>query len=489
MARTKKQDPEVDVVDATPADNVTIIDVEEQAEEITAKAISKYNLTDLKIAELKAKYEGLQITDFNDKTQKEVIKSADKEVGGLIRAVEKKRTELKAPFLKAGQLIDGEAKRITAILSEVYEPIKALVTAVKSHEKAEEERKKAEAEAELKRRVETIIEAGAKFDGAFYSLGDTISLDITSIKSLKEADFDFLIAKIKVEKERLDKLAEEERKRKEEEEAERQRKDAELKQKQEELERKEKEQEERERKQKEEYEKQMLELRVMKLEAVGFIHDVKAKTLKFHNTQGSVVLTHGNLLVFENNAEFAEQLEDWKQDIAELKVKEQEAQAEAERKAKAEAEEAERRAKEDAEKKAREELINTRLELLNKHNFRHVRGKFSHVSGLDEYDLTIEQVTESLTEDFINLVEKCQSINEAWVESEKARIENERKAKLSDAEAIKEYFEEIIKVAEEKYPDIKDEYLRDRVAGARDAIFKHLADVTTDKQVQELFND
>lgn len=478
MARTKKQNPETEVVDATQEVNVTIIDVEEQAEEITAKAITKYNITDHKIAELKAKYEGLQITDFNDKAQKQAIKSADKEVGGLIRAVEKKRTELKAPFLKAGQLIDGEAKRITASLLEVYEPIKALSTAVKAHEKAEEERKKAEAEAELKRRVETIIEAGANFDGAFYSLGDTISLDITTIKSLKEADFDFLIAKIKVEKERLDKLAEEERKRKEEEEAERKRKEEELKQQQEELERRKREQEERERKQREEYEKQMLELRVMKLEAVGFTHDPIAKTLKFHNTQGSIVLTHGNLLAFENNAEFAEQLEDWKQDIAELKVKEQEAKAEAERKA-----------KEEAEKKAREELIKTRVDLIEKHNFRHVSGKFSHVSGVEEYDLKIEEVTESTTEEFINLVEKCQRVNEAWIEAEKVRIENERKAKLSDAEAIKEYFEEIIKVAEEKYPDIKDEYLRDRVAGARDAIFKYLTDVTTDQQVQELFND
>lgn len=109
----------------------------------TITAVAEYNATAAALADLKQRY-ALRVYDVTtSKGMKEAI-DGRAELRRLRVDLEKKRVEIKAPALKRCQLIDSEAKRITAELSALEDPIDAQI-------KTEEQRKEAE-RAERERR-------------------------------------------------------------------------------------------------------------------------------------------------------------------------------------------------------------------------------------------------------------------------------------------------------------------------------------------------
>jgi len=111
--------------------------------------IIKFSVTDAAINELKQQYSGLEITDS---ASYEIVRSALSTVRAKRTDVEKKRKELKASALNFGRKVDGEAKRITALLLPIEEALKAT-------KQAEDDRKDAirkDAERKEKERVDDI---------------------------------------------------------------------------------------------------------------------------------------------------------------------------------------------------------------------------------------------------------------------------------------------------------------------------------------------
>jgi hypothetical protein len=108
--------------------------------------IQEYTQTAAALAILREKYNG----PFDVATTKgmTVAKEARAEVRGYRVALEKLRVELKAPALERTRLIDAEAKRITAELLQIEEPIDQ---AIKAEEQRKEEEKAAKARAEAAR--------------------------------------------------------------------------------------------------------------------------------------------------------------------------------------------------------------------------------------------------------------------------------------------------------------------------------------------------
>ena len=104
--------------------------------------IAEYNETAAAIAVLREKY----CTVFDVTTTKgmEEAKKARAEVKGYRVALEKVRKEIKAPALERSRLIDEEAKRITAELQAIEEPIDQ---AIKAEEQRKEDEKAAKARA------------------------------------------------------------------------------------------------------------------------------------------------------------------------------------------------------------------------------------------------------------------------------------------------------------------------------------------------------
>ncbi|MBM3495021.1 MAG: hypothetical protein FJX72_11985 [Armatimonadetes bacterium] len=113
--------------------------------------IQEYNGVEAALAGFKAKYAD-RVYDVTTKAGMADARLARREVREVRTGLEKLRKEIKQPALARCQAIDSEAKRITAALLEIEEPIDALIGAEEMRVQREKEAK-AEAEA---RRVEAI---------------------------------------------------------------------------------------------------------------------------------------------------------------------------------------------------------------------------------------------------------------------------------------------------------------------------------------------
>ena len=113
---------------------------------MTEFKIAEYNETAAALAVLREKYG----TVFDVTTTKgmDEAKKARAEVKGYRVALEKVRKEIKAPALERSRLIDEEAKRITAELQAIEEPIDEQI---KAEEQRKEDEKAAKARAEAAR--------------------------------------------------------------------------------------------------------------------------------------------------------------------------------------------------------------------------------------------------------------------------------------------------------------------------------------------------
>ena len=99
-------------------------------------AIQEYSQTEAALADLRQRY-GNVVFDVATTKGMDVAKKGRAEIRGYRTALEIKRKEIKAPALERCRLIDDEAKRITAELVALEDPIDELI-------KAEEQRKERE---------------------------------------------------------------------------------------------------------------------------------------------------------------------------------------------------------------------------------------------------------------------------------------------------------------------------------------------------------
>lgn len=98
--------------------------------------IAEYNATAAALADLRSKYEKVLFPVETPKGMKDAL-AARKELRDIRFGLEKMRKEIKEPALRRCQLIDSEAKEITARLTALEDPIDKQI-------KAEEQRKEAE---------------------------------------------------------------------------------------------------------------------------------------------------------------------------------------------------------------------------------------------------------------------------------------------------------------------------------------------------------
>jgi colicin import membrane protein len=113
--------------------------------------IAEYSQTEAALATLAEQYKGV-VYDVTTKEGMAAAKAGRNEIRSYRTALEAKRVEIKAPALERCRLIDAEAKRITAELEALEDPIAAQI-------KKEEDRiaaEKAAKEEALRRRVEEI---------------------------------------------------------------------------------------------------------------------------------------------------------------------------------------------------------------------------------------------------------------------------------------------------------------------------------------------
>ena len=183
-AKAKAQSKEKEILDVqiVEAKDITV-------EDVISTEIKKFNLADVKIAELKEQFKDLEISGVEDKDGYKAVSEAIKIVRTYRTGVEKVRKQIKEDYLKTGRAIDEEAKRLTASLEEIENPLKDKKQEIDDEIQAEKDRQEAEAQAKTDKRVEELEAVGIKFDGRFYSIGEDVSVDIITIKDFTDEQF------------------------------------------------------------------------------------------------------------------------------------------------------------------------------------------------------------------------------------------------------------------------------------------------------------
>lgn len=255
--------------------------------------IRKFNLADSAIAELKKQYGGLKIQDANDTKAYKAVTEALAIVRTKRTSVEKKRKELKASYLETGRAIDAEAARLTVLLEEIETPLtneKKRIDDEKENARLEKERQEQE---RLQGRVSALLENGMMFNGSFYSIGETITVDVVTLKQFPDEHFTLLLDKVRAENQKIlnakaeqERLANEERdrieKQRQEQEAERLRLENERK----EMDR-----------QREEMKAQRVELRKQVLINAGFVESNIKDTVHFKTRSSGEIYVNLNTIV------------------------------------------------------------------------------------------------------------------------------------------------------------------------------------------------
>lgn len=329
----KPAEPQAVEVTHVPTQEVIVLDADAQG----AKEIQKYDINEAKIKEFKKQFGNLSVKSLEDKDIIKKLEEGKKAVRSARTAVEAKRKELKAPYILVGEKIDEKAKSYTLLLKEIEEPIDAELDKIKAWEKEAAEKAEKEAEARLKTRMSELQAAGLAFNGAYYAIGETISMDISTIKGWDDDDYNVFLAKVKLEKQKLDEAAEQERIAAEEKAAAEQKEREEFeekKKKQDEAEaalQKERDDFEREKKelqeQKDELRRQKIASRESQLSGIGLTFDIISTNYIFANGFGSIEMTKGELEDVDDST-FTERVQDISEQVRGFVAQEEKDKAE-----------------------------------------------------------------------------------------------------------------------------------------------------------------
>jgi colicin import membrane protein len=129
--------------------------------------IAEYNQTAAALADLQHRYKDV-IFDVSTKDGMATAIKGRAEVRGYRVALEKKRVEIKAPALERARLIDSEAKRISAELSALEDPIDEVIVAEQNRKERErKEREEAEAAriAKIQENLTKLSETAGRYVG------------------------------------------------------------------------------------------------------------------------------------------------------------------------------------------------------------------------------------------------------------------------------------------------------------------------------------
>lgn len=182
------------------------------------------------LADLKAKYEGLKISDVKDKENYKMAEEGVSLLRNIRTAIEKRRVELTRPALEYQRALKAFADQITESIESLELPLKAeikRIDQIKADEKAAAEKA---AQERYNGRASRLYTLGATYNGNIYQLGTCI-VTPQEIRDAEDSAFDAVIAKFMDESDRIAqaKAEEAERQRKAAEEAEQLRKDNEAK--------------------------------------------------------------------------------------------------------------------------------------------------------------------------------------------------------------------------------------------------------------------
>jgi len=163
-----------------------------RAEEIVKgnpSPVEPYRDFEVEVARATARYDGVRY-DVEVDADRDGATRAVRELTRMRTALEKKRKEIKAPALRYCEQIDSEAKRITALIADIENPIKALLEA-RERRIAEETAARERAAAARRTNFEASIASIRNHPAVFHSAtAEEIREAIANVASIDVATFE-----------------------------------------------------------------------------------------------------------------------------------------------------------------------------------------------------------------------------------------------------------------------------------------------------------
>ncbi len=166
-------------------------------------ALAAFQAKEKQIAEYKTKYSGVVISSLTDKENIKLAQEAKKVLRSERTGIEKERVAIKSPALQFGNTVDAAAKSLTAAIVETESIIDVELAKLDEWETAETNRKLAEEQEEINRRIQLLKDSGMTFDGQFYCIASR-SMDKSSIQAMTVEQFAGLVGDVVSDKKRLD---------------------------------------------------------------------------------------------------------------------------------------------------------------------------------------------------------------------------------------------------------------------------------------------
>lgn len=417
------------VVTQPVVEEAHVITVEEQISVEKAK----FNLADARIAELYTQYENLEITCNDDKDGYAKVKEAWNIVRSCRTGIEKKKKEIKATYIAINKAIDGEEARLVGRLEpleeKLYKRWKAIDDA-KEEAKRELER---QAEQRLQDRIVLLMAEGMIFKDGFYQLGDTIMLDVATIRAQTEEQFEKLLGTVQA---KAKEVQEAENQRLENERLENQRREeqqAELNRQQEALDNQRRQQEEAEQRLEDErlkFKKMKEDARKELMIAIGFTFSPYTSKFFYDDKFNPAIEIDAEEAFQFMGEDFDRLRKQWTEQIAEAKRKFQAEQTRLED---------ERRELEQRKTNVREKLTEIGMAITG--------DSFNFTNRVDTFGITMKAALELPVDAFTITVANFKSrISKAKADltileaQERGEKERQRKAELGDHGRLLEYF-------------------------------------------------
>lgn len=173
-------------------------------DEVIKRELTKFNQTDAAIAEINESALALSINGIDDKDGYSRVSESLKFVVRKRNEIEAKRKELKEDSLKYQRAVDGEAKRLTALLSPAEAHLKSEKERIDNEIKRRKEAAELEAQRVLSERKNALHQTGAGLYNDEFILRNQytqseLSIHILNLETLTDEEFDIELLKFKNE--------------------------------------------------------------------------------------------------------------------------------------------------------------------------------------------------------------------------------------------------------------------------------------------------
>jgi hypothetical protein len=200
---TATESIEFEEITNAPAQQTTHTAEVMSAEDVAKNEIKRFNIADAAIENMKKEYSGLKIASPDDKEGYKKVHGAWQIVRGKRLQVEKVHKLIKGDYLVISRAIDGEKNRLLGLIEPLERELNSELERIDKLVQEEKDRAEREAQARLQGRVSTLIENGISFNGSFYAIGETITVDVVTLKNLKDDEFTQLLTRVQAENKKI----------------------------------------------------------------------------------------------------------------------------------------------------------------------------------------------------------------------------------------------------------------------------------------------